>query len=488
MDSDFLIEYKKFVQRIGLIGTTNILIALSSLILLPILTKNLSINDYGIWIQITTTIVLIPNIATLGLPYTFIRYFSAETNKKKIQEGFYSIAFISIISTFIISILLLVFSKSIASAIFNNNINIVLVLIIIIFFASINSLLINYFRTFQQMKIYSIFLLIQTYTGVLVVSYFVINGSGIYEATLGLLISYLISFLIMIFFIISSIGFKIPKFEKIREYLSFGLPTIPGNLSYWMVDSSDRYIIGLLLGTSFVGYYSPGYTLGNIIIMFLAPFSLLLPSILPKYYDENNIDMVKIFLNYSLKYFLLIAIPSTFGLSLLSKPILMILTTPDIALNGYLITPFITFSTLLFGIYAIISNIVVLNKKTKIIGTVWVLAAFSNLLLNILIVPYFGIIGAAAVTLFAYIIAFGLTFYYTNKYFEFRLNLNFIFKSVFSSIIMSILIIRINPISLLNIILTVFIAFVIYMVTLFLLKGIKTDELKFFKSIFLKDS
>jgi O-antigen/teichoic acid export membrane protein len=481
-------EYKLFAKKISLVGFTNILVAISSIILLPIMTKSFSTSDYGIWVQIITTITLLPNLATLGLPYTMVRFLSAEKDRKMIQEGFYSIAIVVFISTLFISLLLLLFSKNIAIILFNGNYNVAFILAIIVFFSSLNSFLLNLFRTFKQMKRYSIFLLIQTYLGLFIVSYLAINGFNINDVSLGLLIANSVTFIIMAFCIVLDIGFIIPKFKNIKEYLHFGIPTLPGNISYWIVDSSDRYIIGIILGANFVGYYAPGYMLGNIIIMILSPFSILLPSILPKYYDENKIDMVKIFLNYSLKYFLLIAIPATFGLSILSKSILMILTTPDIALNGYLITPFITLSTLLFGIYGIIANILVLNKKTKIMGIVWILAAFSNLLLNILIVPYFGIIGAAAVTLFAYIISFGLTFYYTIKYFEFSLNLNFILKSVFSSIVMSLFLIKINPSSFLNIILTVVIAFVIYMITLILLKGIKTDELKFFKSIFLKDS
>ena len=71
----YWIEYKLFVQRIGLVGITNILIALSSLILLPILTKGLSITEYGTWVLIMTTIALIPNVANLGLPYTMVRFF-----------------------------------------------------------------------------------------------------------------------------------------------------------------------------------------------------------------------------------------------------------------------------------------------------------------------------------------------------------------------------------------------------------------------------
>ena len=312
-------EYKIFVQRIGLVGIANLLVALSSLILLPILTKNFSIDDYGIWVQINTTIALLPNLTTLGLPYTMVRFLSAETDKKIIQEGFYSILSMVLISTVIVALLLLVFSKQIALAIFNGNVNVAIILSAIVFLACLNALLLNYFRTFQEMKKYSFFLLMQTYLGVVIVSYLALEGYSIYMVALGLLLANLITFLAMFALIIWSIGFKIPKFTHIREYLSFGVPTIPGNLSSWIVNSSDRYVIGIFLSAAFVGYYSPGYTLGYSISMLMAPFSLLLPSDIPQYYYKNKIEKFSSLLNYSTKYFLLIAIPSAFGLSVLSN-------------------------------------------------------------------------------------------------------------------------------------------------------------------------
>ncbi|UTB33109.1 MAG: oligosaccharide flippase family protein [Methanobacterium sp. ERen5] len=466
-------EYKLFVKRIGLVGITNILVAISSLILIPIMTKSFSTSDYGIWVQINTTIMLIPNIATLGLPYAMLRFVSTEKDKEKIREAFYSITSIVLIFTIIISLFLLLFSNSIASALFNGNVNISNLMSLIVLFACLNSLFLNFFRTFQQMKRYSVFLLIQTYLGLIIMSYFAINGFNIYMVALGLLIVYFITCIIMILFIISNIGFKIPKFKNIVEYLSFGIPTIPGNLSYWVVDSSDRYVIGIVLGTVFVGYYSPGYALGNMIIMILAPFSLLLPSILPKYYENGEIEKIKMFLKYSLKYFLCIAIPSAFGLSILSKPILMVLSTPEIALNGYMITPFIAMSALLFGIYGITSNILVLKKKTKFIGIVWMIAAFLNLSLNILFVPYFGILGAAAITLIAYTLAFILSLIYSNKFFKFDFDPFFILKSVTASVLMTTIIIWINPYGILNVLITAIIGSVVYFVLLTILKGIK---------------
>lgn len=63
--------------------------------------------------------------------------------------------------------------------------------------------------------------------------------------------------------------------------------------------SSDRYLIGILLGAAAVGYYSPGYSLGGAIGMLYAPFVIFLPPVVSKYRDERNIDDVSKVLEYS---------------------------------------------------------------------------------------------------------------------------------------------------------------------------------------------
>jgi O-antigen/teichoic acid export membrane protein len=459
-------EHKLFTQRIGLIGITNLLLSLSGIILLPILTKNIPIEEYGIWVQISVTIGLIPAVVMLGLPYTMVRFLAAAKKREEIQEGFYSIACIVLFTSAIASLLLFLFSKPIAASLFDNNLTIARILPLIVFFACLNGILLNFFRTFQQIKRYSIFHFIQTYLNVALVAYFVLSGYGIFGAIIGLLISSSFVFLIMASLIISEIGINIPKFTHIREYLTFGLPTVPGNLSTWMVNSSDRYVIGIFLGTAFVGYYSPGYTMGNMINMFLAPLVFMLPAVLSKYYDENNMDEVKSVLRYSLKYFLLLAIPSVFGLSLLSKPILTILSTPEIALQGYLM------------------QIIMLEKKTKIVGTIWIIAAILNLGLNLIFIPYIGILGAAIATLIAFAFAFILTSFYSFKYFKFDLGFHFILKSIFASVLMSLIIIKWNPVGMLNVLLVIGVCAVVYATILLLLKGIEKEEIKFFRQLF----
>ncbi|MCZ3367202.1 MULTISPECIES: flippase [Methanobacterium] len=476
-------EYKLFVQRIGLVGITNILISLSSLILLPVLSKNLSIQDYGIWGMFNTTITFVPLLVNLGLPYSMVRFLAVKHDKSEIREEFYSISILMLFMGIIAALVLLLFSKPIAVKIFAGNVTVAMLLAASVLVFIVYNSFATYFRTFQQMKVFSLLSLLQVYSMVAVIILMIGFGYKIDGVVFGYFVSQIIVALIAIAFAVRQVGIKFPRFKNIKEYLSFGIPTVPGNLSSYMVEFSDRYVIAILLGTAFVGYYNPGYTLGSVLTMFAAPFTFLLPSLLAAYYDKNSIDEVKIHLQYSLKYFLLITIPAVFGISFLSKPLLVILSTQEIALQGYLVTPFVALGALLFGIYGIISQILVLEKKTKIIGYLWMVTAVINLGLTIILVPHFGIIAAAISTLIAYIFACVITIYYSLKYIKFEFDLKFTFKSIIASILMSLLIILINPNNVLGIIITIAVCSAAYLVIILLLKGISPDELTFFKKL-----
>lgn len=477
-------EYRILAQRIGLVGIVNFLVSLSGVLFLPIITKTLSIEGYGIWAQIMVTIGLIPSIVMLGLPYTMVRFLAGAKKKEDIQEGFYSIAFVILITSATVFFLLFLSSKSIAAMLFDDNHTIAKILSLIVFIECLNAISLNFFRTFQQIKKYSIFIFIQTYLTLTSVAYFVLSGYEIVGATIGILITRIFLFLVMASLIVLEIGFKVPKFTNMRNYLAFGLPTVPGNLSSWVVNSSDRYVIGVLLGTAFVGYYSPGYILGNVVQMFVAPLGLILPAALSQYYDENKIDNAKMVLKYSLKYFLLLAIPSSFGLSLLSKPLLEILSTPEIASEGYLITPFVAISAVFFGASVVVHHIIVLEKKTTIIGSIYILAAILNFGLNLVLIPFIGIIGAAFTTLVAYLFIFLLGTYYSFKYLKFDIDFHFILKSIFASIVMSLVILRWNPEGLQNVLIVIGTCVVVYVVILLLLGGMTREEIVFFRNVF----
>lgn len=478
-------EYKLFVQRIGLVGITKFIINFRGLILLPVLTKNLPIEEYGIWAQVMVTLGIIPSLMSFGLPGAMARFLPSAKAKEQFQEMFYSFLSVVIVSGLFVSVLMYIFSASIATLLFDGNFVIVKILSLVIFFETIERVLFGYFRASQQIKNHSFLQFSKEFLLVVLVSIFVLQGNGLTGALVALLVKSFIVFLISISIIISQLGLKIPKFHNFKSYLEYGLPSVPGNMSTWIVNSSDRYIIGGFLGTAAVGYYSPGYTFGSMVRIFIEPLNFMLPMVLSKDYDENKLDEVRKMMCYSLKYFLMFAIPAVFGLSLLSKPLLVILSTPEIASKSYLITPFVAFSMLLFGIFSIFEKVALLVKKTKVIGTIWLFAAILNIGLNILLVPYIGIIAAAVTTLFSFMLSLAFMAYYSVRFLRFDMNFNFMLKSVISSILMSAIIVFWKPESVLSILITIIVCAVFYFAVLILLKGFDMNEFKFFRS-FLK--
>ena len=220
-----------------------------------------------------------------------------------------------------------------------------------------------------------------------------------------------------------------------------------------------------------MGYYSPGYSLGSALSMVSAPLTTLLPPVLSKHYDDNNIADVRTILTYSLKYYAGIALPCVFALSVLSKPLLLVLTTQQIAANGYLVTPFVAAGTALLGAYTVLVMIIALKKKTAVIGTIWILSAALNFGLNLVLIPYLGLVGAALTTFLAFLLAFVLTTLYSLRQFKFDVNGGFIVKSVCGSSIMALFLLLWNPSGPLSIILSIALAAVIYLAILLAAAG-----------------
>lgn len=476
-------SYQKFTKDVVIIGVANLLAALSGLILVSLLTKTLGAQGYGIWAQVDVTIQLAIGIVGLGLPFALSRFLAAETSREKLQDEFYSAFVLVALVTLVASILLIVFANPLAKAFFDGATQIVRITGLIVLVWSLDLMLLGLFRARRQMRSYAIFMTATRYVEVGLIAYFVLNGHGILSVVLCLLAVRALMFLILFFLIKSQIGIKRPHFRNTKAYLSFSLPMIPGVISAWVIASSDRYIIGYFLGVTSVGVYSAGYNLGILPLMLAGVLGFVLPPTLSKLYDEGRMNEVKTHLSYSLKYLLMIAIPFVCGAAVLSKQVLGLFSTIEIASQGYYVVPLVALATLLVCICIPFGHILVLVKKTKIGGTAYTLAALINLGLNLLIVPIWGILGAAITTLIAYSVLLAIEVHYSLREFRFDIDWRFIIKSLIASAIMTLVIWSMHPQSNLNIIITVLVGVAVYGVALFLLKGFKKEEISFFRGL-----
>lgn len=480
-------SYRNFIKDVGIIGFTQILTSLGGFLLLPIITKTLGPYDYGTWSQISITISLLSPLALMGLSMGLVRFLSAETKKETIREGVFSISFFVIFTGLIVSLLVFFLSDLFAETIFGdpNASYFIKAASFLILLTAIEQIALYYFRIFRYIKIFSYLTLFQVFGKLILILIFLKMGFGLLGVILAALIIQIVLFIIAMFIIISQIGFAIPSFSYIHEYLKYSAPLTPNSLIRWITDSSDRYIVGYLLGLGSVGVYSASYAIGSLVSLFIAPIQMILFPELSKLFDNGDIDKVKTYLSYSMKYFLFIAIPAVFGLSALSKPILNILTTSEFA-SGSIVIPFIALSGLLAGVFQIVINITHLVKKTKFNLYIHLIAALLNIILNFILIPHIGILGAAIATLISYIVMVIVCIHISFKHISFDLNYIFIGKCIVASSLMSGVILLFNPNNIKELLIAPSFGAVIYLLILLPIKGFNKSELNMVKYLILR--
>ncbi len=432
-----MVSYQKFARDVGFIGIVQVLTSLGTFFLLPIITKTLGTYDYGLWAQINITVSFISPLALMGLSMGFVRFLSSETEEKIIKEAVYSILFLVTVSSLLASMLLYIAAEPLATFGFRDPGATYYIQVgsFLILSNVIESISLIYFRVFRQIKRFSYLTLFETFAKLLFILVLLKLQLRSFWCDCSHLNNTKSHFFNLYFDYHISDRICYPRFTHIKEYLQFSLPLTPTALIRWVTESSDRYLVTYFLGLGSVGVYSAACSIGNLIQLLVSPLQLILLPEISKLFDENKIDQVRIYMSHSLRYFLLITIPAVFGISALAKPLLGVFTTEDF-LSGWFVIPIIALSGLLAGIFQIFVNVIFLVKETRYITYINIVAAVSNVLLNLLLIPSIGIGGAAISTLISYFLMIVLCIYVSMKHFVFHLYLYDIAKSIFSSIVM----------------------------------------------------
>ena len=477
-------SYKLFAQRVGLVGIVSLLVNLRGLILLPILTKTIGTELYGVWTQILVTISLLLPICLLNLNTAMIRFFAGEKDENKIKRDFYTVFVIVSLFSVLLALIILIFSKPLAIAFFGGSGSIIFVRLLspIIVLTTLDLICIEFFRAFQQMKKYGGLLILQQILEIILIYYAVLSGYNLFGALLSLIVVRTFLLLLCFLFINSQIGIGSPtlNLSVLKPYLIFGLPLIPATISYWIINLSDRYVIGYFLGVASVGIYSAAYNIGSIVGIFMSAIGTNLFPTISNLYENNKMKELKMHLTYSLKFYLLFAIPSFFGLTILSKSLLVTLTTSDF-LSAYLISPIVALGVILFNCSFIFSDVLTLLKRTKIIGLTYSIVALLNLTVSIILVPLIGIIGAAISTLLTFLIYAIAVKILSFKELPFEIDFKFISKSVIASIPMALVVWKLDPYGVINILISIGIAILVYFGLLILFRGFTREEYEFLK-------
>lgn len=226
---------------------------------------------------------------------------------------------------------------------------------------------------------------------------------------------------------------------KIRiQIAKFGIPLFFTYAATMVIDFSDRFLIGWLYGPSSVGGYSASYdlaqqTVGVILNVF---YLVLFPKIVTAW-EKEKIEDVHLHINHLTKVTFLAAGASAGVFIGLSADITHFMLGSELRGDAELVMPWIASAIAIGCLKSYLLDIALqLERRTKTLLYITLGMAIFNLLLNLVLLPKFGILGSAVSTLAAFSMGAIMSIFLTR-----RINIigsinSDIAKTVFSIVIM----------------------------------------------------
>lgn len=409
-------QLKRILKDSFIYGSGSLVHYSIAFLLIPVYTRCLTPSEYGILEVITVTLSLLLIFYIMGMSTAIFKsYF--DTKDENSRKTIISSAFIYLsLTSLAFSIILVFLAPFISSIFFGTRDNTLLFIIAFssLFFDTGLIIPLALFRAKGEPRKYVTVSVSRFIVGVALNMLFVVVLT---RGVLGILLAQLITsaafYLFLIPGIIKEFSFSFST-HKLRDMLRFGLPLIPAGLGSALLTLADRYFLNFFSTTGEVGLYSLGYRLGSVINGLIAnPFQLAWLPFLFSIKDNHNAREV-----YSrvLTYFALIAIFFALALSVLAKPVLWVMATPPFY-TAYKVIPLIAFSYVLQGCYLVVAVPFYLTNRTKWLAYLVGSAALANLLLNYLLIPGYGMMGAATATFISYASLFLAAIFTGRRYY-----------------------------------------------------------------------
>lgn len=465
---------------------SQILPSLIKLFSIPIVTRLFSPSIYGDYIlAVSTFAVLSYSVSWINI--AIVRFYAKHLQDNKLNILYSTVLIWGTVSLLIVSpifFLILFFVKSYIS-------NMLFVLMIVgfidFFISSFFWIFMEFLRAKRAAFFYSMLSMIDSLASFFIAIILVVFFKfGIIAFFLGSIISVGASLIYIFGFSredIFKISSKSHSVELVLSMAKYSIPIVIGNLAYWILTLSDRYIIGIFRGAQEVGIYSASYSMGEkTILFFTLLFSFVATPICAVIWERDGVEKSKEFISNLMRYFLLFAIPATIGVSILSKPLILIFTSRSYY-SGYIILPWVAFSMLIYGIFNGFSHGLFFYKKTYYEMWCVIVAGLLNILLNIMFVPKMGYYAAAWSTFIGYVAMLLLMIYFSRKFFKWSFPFVTLIKSGISSMIMGIVVYSIWRYfyflnNYLNLFIDITIGIFIYFACIFIFNEINKEERK----------
>jgi len=205
----------------------------------------------------------------------------------------------------------------------------------------------------------------------------------------------------------------VPNRPLLRRMFRFGLPTMPAELSLYSLNFIDRIILARMAGLAEVGLYALAFKFAQAMQVLARGLQLAWP---PLAYSIQDDDEARRVYSGIFTWFAAVLAFAASGLWLESRWIVRLLAAPDFFPSYQAIGLLATG----IGLYALyLAMVVILGRtgRTEFSFPATIAAVVTNVVLNLLLVPSLGIVGAGIALVASYVVVLALMYAFTQRLF-----------------------------------------------------------------------
>lgn len=383
-------------------------------ILIPLYTRIFTPADFGTLDLVLTSMLFVTAVIEFGLNEAVTRFFHDSKNEADQHTYFSTVFWTKLLTYGPLTILLILFSKRISFGFWGNDA--FQTLIIWAACSLLTSGLWMYALSLYRLQFrsfaYSIFSLSYLTLSLTLTIVFVV---GMEMSVVGIYCARVLADIALLSVLLWNRRqvFTRPDFSLLRPLLRFGIPLVPSALVYVTLEYLDRYFIQLYRGSGELGLYAIAYRVATMLSLVSSGFDTAWAPFLYSVHQQPDgvVTVGKIFQGFAVLISIL-----AFGLAIFAREILMILTTESY-LGASRVVYVIVFALVVFSTSCRFCVGIGISKKTYY--HIWggSVAIAANFTLNWLLIPRFGIFGAAWATLCSHSLYGGYVLWVSHKFY-----------------------------------------------------------------------
>ncbi len=400
-------KIKALSKQTLIYGTTTIVGRFLNFLLVPFYTNIFPPSEYGIITEIFAYIAMLNIFFSIGFESGYFKF--ASTLEVGTPKENFTIPFITILlNSILLSSIIYSISGPISGLLAQNNQNLSFVhySAFILFFDALALIPFAYLRLNNKATHFTTIKIINIVINV-ALNFILVLGfkMGLIAIFISNLAASIVTFILLLPIVLKNISWKYNS-KLFDELWRFSIPYIPAGIASVMVQVVSRPIMRILTNEANVGIFQANFRLGIFMMLIVAMFEYAWrPFFLNNAKEPNAKEIFSKVMTVFVGFATIVLIVITFFVDDLIKIPLPVRghIIGEKYWGGVYIVPIILFSYLFNGIYINLMAGIYIEKKTRYLPFITGLGAAINVGFNFLLIPMYGLYGAAFATFFSYL-------------------------------------------------------------------------------------